>query len=460
MTITAYSDFKKRENSTKRPTTGEDVNVVLKRGTSIISPSFILSGEPQFSWNYIKWGDNYYYVVDMVLINNALWQIDCRLDVLATYKKEIGNYNAYVLRSASAYDLNISDSLYPAKLNRTSGAVSTAYRPPILETDNGYYVLGVLGRGGSQLFYIMQNAAFNDLCNALFPQIEGLSNIVDAMSQTLSNALAGGVMTIMQYITYIKYIPFSYTRIAGLYSGVTHTVNIGPYSVHIDMDVLKAPAYKVYDLTQHVFSITRPNTDRGKWVAAEPYTTYYLTAGPFGLIKLNGSQIAIDGTVSVKFFAEPLSGNMTLVISDGTTQEQRFTSNLAIDVKTGGATLNTTGIATAAATGALSMAVGNPIGAAASVISAVTNIIPTPVQQGNSYGGINPMFNEQWNVYAVHFDPTDENLVEYGRPLCQVRKINTLSGFVQTGSASIEIAGHSDEAREINAALNGGIFYE
>lgn len=459
MTITLYENFSKRENSTKRPTEGTEKSIALKNGTSIINPTFVLSGVPNMNWNYVKWEDNYYYIIDIILSHNTVWEIDCRLDVLATFKTEIGNYSPYVMRSASSYDLNMFDSLYPTKLERSSAAVSTAYNPTILESELGYYVLGVLGRGGTQLFYLLPNAAFADLCNALFPQVDGLSNIVDWMSSTVSEALAGGLANIMQYITYIKYVPFSFSRVASLFTS-THTVNIGPFSVHIDLDVRKGTSYKVYDAPTHTFAITRPNTDRGKWVAAEPFTTYYLTAGPFGLIRLNSQQIAYNGSIAVKIYAEPLSGNMTLVISDGTSQEVRYTSNVAIDVKTGGATLNTTGLATSAATGLLSAAVGNPIGAAASIISAVTNTLPTPVQQGGSYSGINPMFNESWNIYAIHYDPTEENLEEFGRPLCKVKQIKTLSGFVQCANASISIPGHSDEAMQINNALNGGFFYE
>ena len=54
----------------------------------------------------------------------------------------------------------------------------------------------------------------------------------------------------------------------------------------------------------------------------------------------------------------------------------------------------------------------------------------------------------------------DENLAEVGRPLCQPKQINTLSGYIQCENADCTISGTHDEAAKVNEYLNSGFFYE
>ena len=53
----------------------------------------------------------------------------------------------------------------------------------------------------------------------------------------------------------------------------------------------------------------------------------------------------------------------------------------------------------------------------------------------------------------------DDN-TEFGRPLCQVRVINTLSGYVQCGEDDHQFSGTKAENEEINSYLKNGFFYE
>ena len=71
LTITLYS-FAKRKNSTKRPDglTGEELQVVLKHPTSYISPAFLIQRAGGFPFNYVVWGDWYYFVDDIVSTGN------------------------------------------------------------------------------------------------------------------------------------------------------------------------------------------------------------------------------------------------------------------------------------------------------------------------------------------------------------------------------------------------------
>lgn len=102
-TITAFN-FSKRVNSTKQPTglNGTDYSVVLKDGTSYEKPVFLLHSASLLTFNYIQWGTWYYFVDDIVIEKDALYSVKCSLDVLATYKTEIGQTVAFVLYDGTA----------------------------------------------------------------------------------------------------------------------------------------------------------------------------------------------------------------------------------------------------------------------------------------------------------------------------------------------------------------------
>lgn len=109
MQITFYSNFSKRENSTKQPSGGTTYNVVLKDEFSIIGGTVTLQVNFDTAINYTaaKYGNFYYKVTDVVSTSNNIVDITLTLDVLATYKPDIAAYTSMIERSPS--DVNIVD---------------------------------------------------------------------------------------------------------------------------------------------------------------------------------------------------------------------------------------------------------------------------------------------------------------------------------------------------------------
>ena len=112
MDIIVYTGFSKPINSTKRPSGGQTVSVFLKHPTSVVNPTFRITGF-NTAWNYVQWGSRYYYVRDIIFMTETQAEYVCEIDVLATYKNEIGASSQYVVRAASAYNGAITDALYP-----------------------------------------------------------------------------------------------------------------------------------------------------------------------------------------------------------------------------------------------------------------------------------------------------------------------------------------------------------
>ena len=96
-------NFKKRLNSTKQPaiSAGLKVSCVLKQPTNEYAPHFILDGISTFGYNYLSWGDRYYFIEDVTVLSNTRDEIICKLDPMATFKTEIGNTKAFIEYAAS-----------------------------------------------------------------------------------------------------------------------------------------------------------------------------------------------------------------------------------------------------------------------------------------------------------------------------------------------------------------------
>ena len=63
-------------------------------------------------------------------------------------------------------------------------------------------------------------------------------------------------------------------------------------------------------------------------------------------------------------------------------------------------------------------------------------------------------------LIVEHYQVVDENLAEFGRPLCNTRTISTLSGYIQCGEDDLSFSGTKSENEEINRNLKEGFFYE
>ena len=155
-TITTFN-FAKRANSTKQPTgqSGTDWSVVLKEKTSYDQPVFLLTSNSQPEFNYLQWGSWYYFITGISYVRNDLYEVSCDLDVLATYKAEIGETSAFVLYDTAA-NTEIVD-------NRLSMKSSITTQVSITESEifdgNTSVVVGITGKGDTGLIVMSVSTA-------------------------------------------------------------------------------------------------------------------------------------------------------------------------------------------------------------------------------------------------------------------------------------------------------------
>ena len=93
MAITAtFYTFSKRKNSTGRPSGGSSNNIYIKDPSSVLNPQIMLetSNPTAYNYCYIPTFDRYYFISDWIS-DHGMWQANCVVDVLASWKNSINS---------------------------------------------------------------------------------------------------------------------------------------------------------------------------------------------------------------------------------------------------------------------------------------------------------------------------------------------------------------------------------
>ena len=304
----------KKINSTQLPTTqvGDfGCEVEFKDVTNLYTPSVILSVDRfkdgtkiknpmEFNYCYIPDFGRYYFVRSWSWILGR-WECDLEIDVLATFKEQIGNTTTYVLRSASYCDPDIVDTKYPTKAedaknpyqvktysNVNSPWNTNIYNAPI---SDGCFVISVVnndsGAIGAVSHYALAPRVMAELMNKLYSSPNWM-NITDGnISQDLQKMLINP----MQYITNCMWLPCGYDISGGV--GIS-TIPYGWWSVtlstgvayRVDVAHIKRQINLTFSTAKH------PQYDTFKrWLQLSPYTTCALYLPPFGFIPLDTSKM-------------------------------------------------------------------------------------------------------------------------------------------------------------------------
>lgn len=121
----------------------DHTDVEFKEDTSIVDPTFILRTQSKvLEGNYIYVPNlNRYYFINNYTLSHERIYIECHVDVLMSFKKEIKNENVIVKRNEKLFNMYLDDNQYKVQ-NRT--AVRTVVFPSGFTGHN--IVLGVVGK--------------------------------------------------------------------------------------------------------------------------------------------------------------------------------------------------------------------------------------------------------------------------------------------------------------------------
>lgn len=472
MEITVYSGFTKRINSTKRPSGGTTKNVVLKNPTSVIRPTFIITGFDT-SWNYIQWGTRYYFVDDIVILTNNQASYTCSLDVLATYKDVIGSSSQYVARAAGTFDGSISDSYYPMKSQQSYSRVLTSSNPWFVMPELGAFVFGIVGQTdadsfGSTTYYVMDIYGAKSLMDEVFNMQNSAYDAASVESVAgVPEELYKSILNPAQYITSCMFLPFEAESVG---SGAAEAVKVGWYDLGVTA-VTFDPSFDALPSIAGTITLPKhPQNARGVYMNNAPFTEYVLSFEPFGDIVLPPDMLVSATTIYYKCTVDVITGQGTLKVYAGSDDTGRLLITEAAQVGvpvaiTGGVYDFSVGSIAKKATGGFISNVLESLRNKEFVtdtpyIHGIMDAVTTPSLSTSGSNGSLLFLEYPPILYAKFTHVVDDDNAQLGRPLCQIKVINTLSGYIKCLGADVDCTGTKEEKSAILSFMNSGFFYE
>lgn len=460
-TVTLYS-HSKRDNSTKLPTgSGTSYSCIMKHGCGILNPSISLdlglSSDPSsFNYAYIPAFGRYYFIEEW-FFEERLWTAQLKVDVLATYKTEIGDSNLYVLRSSAENNGRVTDLLYPA-LTGCNFDSSTHSNPWTGAT----FIIGVVGRSGTYgntSFYAISTSDMVRLCLKMTDREYIISedygfNLTDA-----SEALQLSLVDPLQYIKSCVYLPVN----VGDITNTSYVANInvfnwestaGGYAISSSSRI-----YKTYS-----FSIKKhPDTNaRGNYVNSAPFTNITLTIPPFGCIDIDTSVTCNASTLSVEVEVDPIGGKGILIVKCNGIILNRIESQIGVPIALSSVTRDYVGGITNTVGALTSPFSGSGAGAIGSMVGAIGNAVESLMPRAQTVGSTGSFVANRGEFRLDHqfFRPVADDNTHNGRPLCAMRTLKNLGGYMLIQDGDVTINGTSTEDGQIRNYLETGFYYE
>lgn len=466
MATATFYTTSKRHNSTLVPTNGTDITVYLKEGCDILSPTFKLNYSAIPAWSMAKFDNRYYFVTGIRSVRNDLWEVDCTVDVLATYKSAITGSSAFVLYDGAANSEIIDDRLAV----QTSAAASIDSTPVPDISASGSYVLSVIGKGGTSSWILPSTANLTDLITASVDNvlgtvpptqptiIEQLQASIDYLKGVFVQILASGKAP--DAVRSCYWLPWT------MY-GQNGRIYLGDYDSGVNGDRIITPIMTVGA------SVSIP-WQASDWRRNAPYHQIYLYIPFIGVINIPPSAVMGCSSLTARYSLNKLDGSVSVRVTAGSLGSEReigtYSAQTGVSIPIGSSNISPAQMFNSLLTGAGAIAgimSGAPMAGAGAIagLTAATRgaLVGTPSAIGGGGGGA--AAGQSLNLTCVTVFH-DTNIAPasvapaIGTPSFAYKSLSGLSGYVQTHSASVSGSMTDPERELINNMLDGGIFIE
>ena len=464
-TVNLYT-LEKRNNSTKRPTgSGTGYECVLKHGSGILNPSISLNlgltaNPSSYNYAFIPAFGRYYFIEEWFW-EDALWTATLKVDVLATYKTEIGDASLYVMRASNESNGAIIDTLYPSRTG-CSYASDTKANP----WNGASYVVGVITKYptyGSLSYYVMTPAELLIMCGGLTNYEDLITTANGFLETDGSQALQLSLVDPLQYIKSCIMLPISNSEILNLdtlgdvyvYNWLAGSGRRVKYNSRI---------YKNYSFTipKH------PDTSsRGNYVNSAPFTSLILTIPPWGCIEIDTAVTCNATTLDVEVEVDPITGLGILVVKCNGIILNRIESQIGVSISlssitkdyTGTTSLIKQGVGSLMSWGASKL---NEAGFSTGSFGGVGDAMQSSTARAQTIGSQGNFVSNrgEFRLDAQFFRPVADDNAHNGRPLCAVRTLKNLGGYMLIQDGDVTINGTDTEDSQIRKFLESGFYYE
>lgn len=316
----------KRMNALTRPDTDENQTVVttftdfnLKESCSLNAPTFVIVAGNLPETNYCilsgtgataERPDKYYYFINSIThVRKTVWEINCTIDALATWKDTIKTQSAFVVRSTNLYNAYLNDDLMQSNGAYPQRNVLAYINSDFAGMNGGTYVIAIAASGdsaasggalGGMSYYACTAAGLRYICETLMQQ-----SFAEQLTQSFGNfsSAFGGLW----------WIPLKIENVAG--SWVQKIFVAGQEITNFGNGNVARINRHYYDYSQ-TFSCNL--THYGDFRDNPPYRSYYAKLPFVGIVDIDDATMcernrANGGTVQlhVREMIDFLSGVFT-----------------------------------------------------------------------------------------------------------------------------------------------------
>lgn len=451
--ITLYQ-FNKKVNSTAIPGAGvssTDLTCLVRSPSSVINPVIELQTNPlAYNYAYIAAFSRYYFISDVVY-NEGLWIVSLTVDVMASFKSEIGTQSMYVLRSASSFDGSIADTTYPLTADYTDAIITgNPGEEDFTGFSSGYYVIGVQGQGNASsngvIYYSLDAAQFVTMLNGFYGNSGSL-----AFWGNLAKGVIDSLNQISEFIVSCRWYP------AELTTGASQRMYIGSYDTGLTVPIVTDGLHYTdsFTLQKHPQAAAR-----GDYMNAGPFTRYIMVDRKTGFVELDSSLLASATTLNRYTDIDHTTGQALISYSldNNTASIYQTYCQFGVEIDLAGNSTNVMGALGSLAGATVDFFLGDYIGAASGIGNMAANMLPTHTGQTSAGGYVS--LRENAYLHEIFMTAADDDNANRGRPLCKYVQLITLSGYVIVDRPHVEISGTAEEAAQINTYLASGAYYE
>lgn len=464
------------------------------------------------NYAYIPDFKRYYFIDDIVSVNNKLWNISMSVDTLMSFKEEFLQLEGFITRNEYLYDPKINDNLISFKANKFIEYLQYENISECVELDTAIpkeTYSGVDNRN-TVISYVVRNGhkVAESGLDELFIQPSQAPLHVDGLPDVNNNTLGTNLSTMYLAIESIEtnYLAESIFKNDTLKSYLKH-ITIYPYKIKNEYypvftnasafcvpygaqdNWLYMPYNAIHNIRKPKYSVDRLKICDIMIEASEsfldysPYTRYEIFIPYYGYVELSGE--AIKGhNIQVYFDVYFEDGTTTAFIFDNTIKKILWNQKINFGVRLGLSSSNMleinnqknaielnsvlNGLSSIISIGS-GIASSNPIVAMGGLMRLAQTVGSKETSYNQLYDiGKVDMSNPNdglFNLQTVHIKKTKALTYNYdhkffklnGRPLNQVKKLSTLHGFTIINDIHLEISATSGEKKNLIALFNEGI---
>lgn len=465
----AIAKVSKEVNSTYKPSISDSdfLEVRLKDRTSLLTPTFEIyntdiTGLSEVNYVVAKEFNRCYWITNITFTSNNTAELECKEDVLATYRDQILNSTQFVMRSESEYSNAYTDPILPMQ-----AFVEEHYSiQTIEEFKKGFFVLGV-GGGESLLgtnFYVMDAIMLGIFVKYIFN--------ADNFAELIDNKVSKMFFNPMEYISTCIYFPYEFVADS---EGIWNTdkiklgfyewevpVSIGSYCKEIPDSTVTID--KVYEYQLSVIH----KYDDGNFRNFAPYASYKVFLPFRGTIDLPNGIVGNTETIGFKTVCDLTSGKAFTDIYFMESGKKRFLQReeyqIGVQIPITFIDNSPTGQVISGFSGALEKAYETGVNAEGGALESlkaygsslldslsegVENAVGVVTGGSNilsgggmklSVGGVGEgIYNNQIFMITLQQSTPTLPLNTFGAPLMQPRKLSSLSGYVEVANPEIKI---------------------